>query len=174
MKCTGCMGGDEEVVPLLDLLDTSCDEDVRVKICPLRIGKGSFLHLLVTPKRSTSTPLLSLSSQRNFGDHPTCGYPFLNLLRGLHASGTMCNIFGRHLYSSLRNECRLQIVCCLPPAQTNLPWGGALGIGLSLLHCSQSFHAAVPGSSLFCAGIFPSHPPILLNFTAFQLQSKSN
>lgn len=69
------------------------------KICPLRTGKGLFSTFSVTPMQSALAPFLSLSSRRHFGDPLRLQTEVLSRT----ASGTMCNIFGWHLYSSFRS-----------------------------------------------------------------------
>lgn len=42
MKCTSCIGGNEEAIPLLDLSDTSVMKICLCKTCLLRTRKGLF------------------------------------------------------------------------------------------------------------------------------------
>lgn len=66
MKCTSCIGENEEMTTLLDLLDTFVMKYCSHKNLPIEDRKGIIFHLIVIPRQSTSTPF---GSQRNFRDH---------------------------------------------------------------------------------------------------------
>lgn len=82
-----------------------------LEVCPWALGKNKHVHFVVTPTWWTVTSLPFLSLEDLWGLVSICS-SFSSSRGGLHASGTVCNIFDWHLYLTLRNKCRLQISYC--------------------------------------------------------------
>lgn len=92
---------------------------------------------------------------------------FLSYLGGLHASGTVCNIFDWHLYLTLRSKCRLQISYCRLLQQASPRQGLAVWL---VSPSTQKAPLLCPAMALRALLHPRAHP--FADCPAFQLQSR--